>query len=185
MGCHTWGYKKISALSEEYKNELVQDKIKEEENIWFFTASEEEVIKRTNEIYKGYANEGYEKFSKGYTEKDYLRDYKKYKNQIARLASEGFDYLIKLEKDSAKIHKGKGEIYWNITFDKPFRVYGYPENTFYSREKLLKWLKSTKNIIGYYDENNRWQEGYSEELINSINDFYKEHGEDNLYFEFG
>lgn len=87
--------------------------------------------------------------------------------------------------------------YTHTDFDYPFRVYGYPEDTFTDVEELLSWLKkySEENgdsVIGYYKDEAEdgtyyyeFVEGYTEELEKRIRKYFNKNGKKSLYIEFG
>lgn len=184
MGCHTWGYKKVSALSEEYKNNLVEEELKKYKYYWIYNVSKEQYLKEYNEMLS--ENE----YSSSMDEKKYEEYLKTLDDEQKELRTRGFDKLLELKmKNSVEVLRIRGEYYWNITFDYPFRVCGYPENEFRSKSRLLKWLKKysedSPGLIGYYDDNSDFVEGYTPELVERIEKFYKEHGEHNLFFNFG
>lgn len=139
MGCHAWGYKKVSALSDEDK-----------ENIMYYESPD--------------------------------------------IKEKGFDYWVELHKDNyPRCFTFNGEKYANISFDSPFRVYGYPDTNEFivGKESLLKFLKDLpETSIGYYFWNEEldeceWIEGYTEGLLANINNFMDKHGEENLIFDIG
>lgn len=184
MGCHTWTYKKISALTQEEKNNIVNEAIKEAKNWWGFQDTFENIVKKVSKWPSKYTFD----ILNGKTPEQYTVDMiDEFTEKLNRTVNEGLPYIIEtLKDDSSRICEVNGELYYKIGFNDPFRVYGYPSETFTNLESLLEWLKNYNNKIGFYDEiQQKFIDGYTQELENNIVEFFNKHGKDNLYIEFG
>ena len=194
MGCHARVYKKISSLTDEEKNDILQYNLNDISNWWGFKLSLNEVIDEVKDWIEQDEKYGTEHplFFFYLNVEKYAKDMvEKYSKILKDLQEKGFeaDYIIN-NRFNSSLMKYKGEKYYNISVDSPFRVYGYPENKFTNKKRLLNWLKKQpSHMIGYYmqDKDNDWHfiEGYTNELERQINDFFEKHGEGNLLFKFG
>lgn len=187
MGCHTWVYKKVKALTEEEKYVLVDKEIKSLQMWWGFKHSTDKVIR---EVEEWFANDEQGLFvEETRSPVQYALDMiKKYYDKLNDYQENGFDAFIRhKQKDvGATLIKYNNELYVNIGFDTPCRVYGYPEDKFTDIDELIDWLKNTDNIIGYYVNNScEFIEGFTDELENEVRNYFKKHGEENLLIEFG
>lgn len=182
MSCHTWIFKKASALSNIEKQQFVDAAIKELKNWWGFNYSKNELIdwvekhpifyKKTQMTPANYAskmiNERQEK----------IHNYERF----------GFDAFLKYNKNQhPKCIEYNGETYVNIAIDMPFRVFGYPSEKFIDVDSLLSWTHKSTERIGYYDHTKDFCfiDGYTSDLEQRIKDFFDEHGKDNLLISFG
>lgn len=193
MGCHTWTYKKVTALSEEEKQYFVGKEISELKDWWGFSIPIDEVVEEVTEWFNNDPQKLFAKEKR--TSKKYALDMvQKYKDKLKDYQENGFEAFIRdySSKPTAILKSYNGELYINIGFDDPCRVYGYPEEKFTDVDEFINWLKVTDNTIGYYQsdydgfENNvEFIEGFTEGLEKEIKDYFKLHGEDNLLIEFG
>lgn len=179
MGCHTWIYKKVSALTDEEKENFLTNYRENYNSWWGFELTKEELMRK---IAKWEIN-----YLKGKTIEQYADDLiEKYSFRRDEANNSTFDNIVAKYGDNLTyIRRKNRELYMFIKFDFPFRVFGYPEDKFTNVDELINWLKVTDNQIGYYDEDSEFIEGFSEELENRIRDFFKKHGENSLMVDFG
>lgn len=171
MGCHTWVYKKVSALSADEQKRLVEKQIQRFKNDIVLKLPFEKAV----EMAKEWGSKNPAKWVKKYKER--------YEKTIADMEQNGIVALKPLDEDVEVINRN-GELYSYIDFDRPLRVFGYPTETFYNKKDLIKWLKRTEYEFGDYILGN-FVSGYNKDLENRINDYFSKHGENNLYIEFG
>lgn len=189
MGCHTWTYKKISALSESEKQDIVDKKIKDLSSWWGFNVSTDKVVERVRYWFENDKQGLWTNETK--TPEQYaLSMLQEYKSKLKAYQGKGFDAVVEyVEEYHSEIYVDREtkEKYWNIGFDDPFRMFGYPDVNFKNKDELLEYLKNTDNMIGYYDEKKEYNfvEGYTEGLVKRIDEYFEKHGEDNLYLTFG
>lgn len=192
MGCHTWIYKKVREVSEEEQKQIIQDSYEYYSKPYTFR------MFYTPEFYEAFRKR--RKYSKEWVKKTY-ESIKEIHEQYAELlkGKTSFKELqdchfpmgdlhsedISLGFGSNNILRGN-KVYSELDFDIPLRVFGYPEETFTDRDKLLQWL-STRNpaMIGYYNDNREFVSGFTQELYNRIYWYFEEHKDDELYIEFG
>ena len=196
MGCHARVYKKISALTDEEKNDILQFHLNDISRWWGFKLSLNEVIDEVKSWIEQDEKYGTEEplFPPNMNVEKYAKDMiEKYTEILEDLNKNGFesDYILSNKyRFNIDLKKYRGEKYYKITVDSPFRVFGYPGNNFTNKKRLLNWLKKQPpHMIGFYkqDEDNDWHfiEGYTDELEERITDFFEKHGERNLLFNFG
>lgn len=179
MGSHTWIYKKVSALTDEEKENFLTNYRENYNSWWGFKSTKEELMQNVSNWGKEYLE--------GKTVKQYVENMiEKYSFKRDEANNSTFDHIVtKYGENLSHIRRWNGELYMFIKFDFPFRVFGYPEDTFTNVDELVNWLKVTDNTIGYYDEDGKFVEGFSEELENRIKEFFKECGENDLMVYFG
>lgn len=189
MGCHTWVYKKVSALTEKEKNDIKKEALDEVKEWWGFKVSEKAFER---EIFKWFKEDPklFDKKKLGEPKEYAKRVKKKYQDDLNKLEKGEFKETLEYRRkmSGCEVRKYNNEDYYAIDFDNPFRLYGYPEDTFTRKEELLEYLKNYNPLsVGYYDKDDdyKFKEGYTEELVKRIEDYFKLHGEDNLYFMFG
>lgn len=183
MGCHTWVYKKEEALRQEEKQKYIDEKISELENWWGFKFPFENIVGKVESWFK----EQPELFErKKISPSVYARIMvDKYTEDLKELKEVGWEKYLELEKNSEKTYIINEILFINIDFDYPFRVFGYPEETFTREYDLLQWLKKLPQYqLEYYNDRDEEIIGYTEELEKRIKEYYKLHGENNLFFEF-
>lgn len=185
MSCHTWVYKKVSALTDAEKTECVNKYLKDARNWWGFKCTLEDITERVKKWYKRQPEVFNEKIH-GTPEqyaKNLLAEYTKKLNDIQ---IGGFNAIIQRYKDFyASFIKYNGEIYYNIGVDTVFRSYQYTNINFTDSEKLIDWLKQqNSDKIGYYNNNN-FIKGYSNILETRIIDFFNVHGTNNICIQIG
>lgn len=171
MGCHTWVYKKVSALSADEQKRLVEEQIKRFKNDIVLRLSFDDAVK----LVESFGVKKPIEWTKKYR--------KRYEKTIADMEKNGITALKPLDED-IEVTMHNGELYSYIDFDQPLRVFGYPTETFTSKNELLKWLKKTEYDFGYYVLD-KFINGYNKVLEKRINDYFSKHGENNLYIEFG
>lgn len=195
MGCHTWVYKKFKYCDNTHKKNFLEQCNK---SIEYDFEPYEQFAKEMKEIVKDYM-EYYQPDSKEYKDwEEYGKEEnlkKRYKQRTRKfkpfkengVTEDNVLKYCKLKGIDAEYKIVKGELYLNVHFNYPFRVYGYPEDSFTNKDKLLKWLyKKDPHFYGYYDEvTYEFVEGYTDKLIERINKYFEDNGEDNLYIEFG
>lgn len=187
MSCHTWTYKKASSLTNDEKQKFVDEEIKDLENWWGFKKSIEDISSCFQKLLKEQSLV-WEKEFNGRTPKQYAKDLvKEYTDKLNNLKEIGFDGYIQLQKDrcSSLIETCNDELYINIGFDDPCRVYGYREDKFTNLEEFIKFLKTTDSIMGYWDSDSNFIEGFSDELETHVRNYFEKHGKENLLIKFG
>lgn len=186
MGCHTWTYKKVTALSEEEKAGFVNKELDFLENWWGFKKPVEDVI-RTVEKWFETQSELFEDETKTPTE--YALDMiKEYKDRLNNYKSKGFEAFLNEygDKLSSVLIEYNGTLYVNIGVDTPCRVYCYSEKEFTDVDEFINWLKVTDNSFGYYSyECSEFIEGFTVGLEQQIRNYFKLNGEDDLLIKFG
>lgn len=181
MGCHCWTYKNIESLTDEEKQHIVDEEIDNLKNCWCFLKPTEDVI-RDVETWFNNEPELYKNITE--TPEEYvLRLINKYTYILNKIQENGFNAVVTHKRSTFKEYDGK--LYVNIDFDRPCRVYGYPEEAFTNVNKLIKWLKISKDTVGYYKDNGDFVKGFTESLENNIREYFKKHGENSLLIEFG
>jgi len=186
MGCHTWVYIKLSALSEEQKQTIVQQKTQELENSFVINSSVDDIVQELEQL----EPEDAQMILDGKTPQQYAEDAKKeITYRWNDLKNKGFNSKeIQNQKYNMNIRKFNGEKYYYLAFDTPFRIFGYPTEEFTDKEQLLNWLQKTHYRYGYYNGNYEFVEGYTEELVKRINDFFEKYDKNNehvLHVHFG
>lgn len=173
MGCHTWVYK--IATQEEIdtrKSEMIKNAKK------FLSESKEKHMKP---IYKVYCKTDEDK-------KDWDAWYEWRKKECLKIINDGVTDE-EAAKGDAKYVYHNDKVYIQCGCDTPFRLYGYPEETFTDKNELLDFLKKNEDNIGFYrkisDNNYEFTKGYTLDLVNEVMKYYEKYGEDNLYFSFG
>lgn len=188
MGCHTWIYKKCSALTETEKSDIEAEALKDAEGWWGFSYQRDKFVERLKQLYENLTSkyDDYDPFH-GQTPEQHADDLiKKYTLKRDRIKAEGLPAVIEYEKNSAHVHFEGDEPYYHIGGDELLRVREIPDDSFSDAFSLLNWLKShDSDKIGYYDAKCVWQFGYTPELEKRINEYFTKHGENNLYVEFG
>lgn len=181
MSYHTWVYKKAKSLTDEEKKVFTDRAVKEASNWWGFKHTKEEIVDIVRGWYKNqpglYVGSG--------TPEEYATDMiKEFTERLDNLGD--FDQWLKShEDDYPTCTKYKGELYVNINVDYPFRFCSYSDICISSKQELLEFLqKQDPSMIGYTDWND-FIEGFTDELIKRIDDYFTLHGEDNLLFDFG
>lgn len=193
MSCHTWTYKKVSALSEEKKQDIAQKAIEEAANWWGFKATLAELTEEVAEWMKEHPEIFDEEEPSAYAE----NMVQQFKDQLADLQEHGFEAVVKYDRDTSNFAEHNGELYYLIGFDVPVRVRPqaggeYPEETFTDRDEFLEFLRTTDCNIWYHDivaegyvDHVYYHNGYSDEVIRVVKEYFAKHGEDNLYITFG
>ena len=171
MGCHTWVYKKVSALSADEQKRLVEKQIHRFKNDIVLRLPFDVAV----QMVESWGEPNATNWVKKYKER--------YEKAITDMEQNGITALKPLDEDIEVIMRN-GELYSYIDFDRPLRVFGYPEETFYNKKDLIKWLKKTKYEFGDYILG-EFVPGYNKDLEKNINDYFSKHGENNLYIEFG
>lgn len=186
MSCHTWTYKKVSALSKEEKQKFINKEIDFLKNWWGFKKPFSKVVDEVSEWLKHQPQVFEEEFA-GRTPEQYAKDLiKEYQNKLNLYENQGFStYLIEYRHNSHELITYKDETYIKIGFDTPCRIYGYREDKFTNVEDFINFLKTTDSDLGFYNDNNDFIEGFSSELEKRIRDYFKKHGENNLLIQFG
>ena len=184
MACHTWTYKKCSALTEEEKSKITKLEIKNISSWWGFKKTYEEIVETVKEwkniydfdIYKGKTPEKYAS--------DLISEFVQKRDDIKR---QGFQYIIQHKEEyGAKFKTIDGEDYFLIGCDTPLRVYKYSEEKFTDCETLLDWVRTLNpKSYGYYTIKGDWKEGWTTNLPIIVRDYFFKHGKENLYIEFG
>lgn len=185
MGCHTWAYKKISALTKEEKEKIIDAFIEKTTNWWGFKETSESLTETFEELFK---KDPYRYNSLGMTPAEYAEDiFKKFTERLKIAKSRDFEKILKyFQDDIVEIIEVENELYKEIDCDYPFRLSWYTKETFQDKESLLEFLKLHEEEVSYWDEDKlKPIFGYTSELVKRIDDYFKLHGEDNLYFEFG
>lgn len=187
MGCHTWVYKRISALSEEEKTRIASEKDDFYINHWW---AERKTVEELKEEVKKWFKEQPKIFNvkncgtpREYAER-IIREHEDSKKQYTE---DPWKYFLKKHHDDYPVcfERGK-ETYVQIDCDSPFRVFDYPEEEFTDCENLISWLKKYKGDIEYYSETkNGIACGFCSELEQKIRGYFKLHGENNLLIDFG
>lgn len=182
MGCHTWTYKKASSLTEEEKKHFVDKEIKDLENWWGFNETHKKVILTVEKWFK----DGL--ISKDISPTQYALDMiQEYKNKLNDYRENGFDAYIRYHKNrcGAEMKTYNGELYVNIDFDVPCRVYGYHEEKFTDVDMFIDWLNNIDETFGYYNDSDEFVEGFSDKLEKIVRAYFEKHGKENLLIEFG
>lgn len=185
MGCHTWTYRKTSTLSEDEKNLRVSTLLELYKGRYEKMLDKETYMKREIDIHDR-IREDIQDYPQ-YTEENYLSSLQRTKDKIQLLENSGFDGYCQIKSyDTTRICYHNGEYYYRLHFDYPFRVYGYPEEVFTDKTELLEWLEeySKNHIVSTCDEDDNEIDGYTNQLVDNINDYYEKYG-DTLLFMFG
>lgn len=199
MGCHTWVYKKFSALDEETQNDYIKK-------------ANDSFLKKYNQTYEEYCADCtdvafiYINHSNDDTErtlwKDWVSDiscrkrfdewhnkFDKFRDGIT--SSNIVDYCKHVKyPDNARIENGI--LYYEINFDTPFRLYGYPAETFTDFDALMDFLHRSMFNIKYttYDnygnaiENDVTENSWSL-FYDHVYEYFKVNGVNDLFFKFG
>jgi len=177
--------------AEDYKKTMLE---------WYKEEVEEYDKNFANGRYKNLSEKELEKITKTINKwRVFVTNPDKLKEEYSKLMKEKSDAITLLEHGGEEAFKFaisklsypdlvvyKKEKYLHINFDYPFRVYtGYSDKKVVEEDKLLDYLKNGGERVGYYDDTTRkFIEGYTNELVNRIKEFFIKHGKDNLLFHF-
>lgn len=176
-------YKKESALTDDEKEYFIKKRIDELSDWWGFHIPYETLVETVKKwsadaspnnicLYvpdpEGFAREMYD------DQKAMIENVKKY----------GFksNFLTTFPCFSINTVTYNDEKYFEIDDGIVFTVNEYTNVKFDRKTDLLEWLKTTDKLFGYYD-NEEFIEGYTDELVTRINDFFDIHGDGNLYVQ--
>lgn len=178
MSCHTWSYKKVSALTDVEKQDILSERLVRAENWWGFELSLDQLTEKVTSWC----------LSTSMDAKQYAYGMLDFHAKIRdNLKEKGFDYIIEFP-DYCEIMSlnFNNELYFNIDCDKPFRLHERSKVLFTDQDKLIAFLKTkdSQMIVHYDDILDTFIEGYTDGLVKSIEDYFEKHGKENLYFEF-
>lgn len=191
MGCHTWSYKKVKSLSNEEKINFLNKAIEDVKNWWGFTYSTDKLIQEVKDWYIEQPRL-FNVESCGEPEKYAIDMLKEYTAKRDNLISGGFDYWlnnIAIKEGYPVCFVHDGDVYVNIGFDDPFRLYGFPEEEFTDCEEMINWITKTKQSVSYCTKNENGEKikinRFDDECAKRIRDYFEKHGKDTLLFDFG
>jgi len=171
MGCHTWAYRKIKETElDSVKEDLVK---KLENDLMYYTTVEQEqelveidiglckdyvLDKSTPEEFRQECQSHIDNRELAVQEvrktnnriKEAIRNIKKC-DTVSQLA-DMWDSINDSFLTSTDYASHDGSLYQYVAFDEPYRVYGYPEETFTDCYKFIEWLADTDREYTREDE---------------------------------
>jgi len=189
MGGHTWAYCKIKPETEKKIREDIHDSLKKDWKIVPDNMSEEEYVeKKYQEIHDTYPDITKEWITETIRNKSTL--YKKYLTEVETCDFKTLSEILEEICGDTNYKAYNGCIYEECDFDRPVRIYGYPEEVFTDADKFIEWIKKTESekghtICEYYNwEDDKYVEGLDETAERLIRKFWKNY-DDEVYVEFG
>lgn len=175
MSCHTWVYKKMSAMPQTEIDKIYDEAIAWLKKEWNHSCDVDEVFKTIGgTIPKDELRKSVDK-KKAQIEKFFKRADENKINAIGYIY--GLQYNSKVVND--------GDYYYQLCVDTPFRCRTYTNKTFNNKEELKKWIIENPSLNISYEWFGKERHDTEMELFIMIDKFFEKHGDDNLYFDFG
>ena len=189
MSCHTWAYRKIKPEEEKELREYIKKNLMHDYRYIPDNVTEED-----------YVADMWERLSTPGADEDWnLEQFEDYVSEGNLRIRENLQVVDTCDmKMLEKIYKDllmatrytfyKGSCYVECGFDKPVRIYGYPEEKFTDAKKFANWIKNKEKKLGnpicmLYTEDSQ-KTGFSEAVEKSIYDFWNKY-DGNVLVEFG
>lgn len=183
MSCHTWAYCKVKP---EKEKKIRADLHKKLNRIWVI------VPEGVNE--EEYVDKKYNDLKNTYSYKDLTRDevaemihkgnikYRQYRSEIDTCDSKHLGEIIEdivIDESDYIVHNSC--IYEECAFDRPIRIYGYPEETFTDVDEFIEWVKKSEvekgyAISEYYNlEDEKYVKGFDETAERLVRKFWEKY----------
>ena len=188
MSCHTWAYCKIKP---EKEKEIRADLHERLSNMWSIVPdgmNEEEYIDlKYNEVRDKYKDMTRDDVARMVHEGNTV--YRQYRSEIDTCDFKRLSEILENMGDT-DYRAYDGCIYEECAFDKPIRIYGYPEEVFTDVDKFIEWIKKSEAekgyaICEYYNwEDEKYVTGFDEVAERLVRKFWQKYNNE-VYVEFG